>query len=214
MPTASSYQDKPWLASFEQGVPEKVNYETTCLPAFLARSAERFPDKVALLFQGYQMNYRELNQMVDRFAAALTDFGIQKGDRVAILLPNLIPCVVGYFAILKIQYVLSHFRRLGIGRISSVPVVIIIGVIIVRIVISCIIRCYGCHKMTYPADDRDPVILSIKADKQGALSAEPPYLIRFYFHLHAEMIVEQQFLFFEDFDIKIPVIIINRCKDT
>ena len=40
--------------------------------------------------------------MVDRFAACLSKFGIQKGDSVAILLPNVIPCVVGYYAILKI----------------------------------------------------------------------------------------------------------------
>ena len=40
--------------------------------------------------------------MVDRFAACLADFGIKKGDAVAILLPNIIPCVVAYYAILKI----------------------------------------------------------------------------------------------------------------
>ena len=40
--------------------------------------------------------------MVDRFAACLADFGIKKGDAVAILLPNVIPCVVAYYAILKI----------------------------------------------------------------------------------------------------------------
>ncbi len=102
MTTTSSYQDRPWLTSYEQGVPEKVVYEETCLPAFLERSASRFPDNMALLFQGYRMTYRELNQMVNHFAAVLTDFGVRKGDSVAILLPNLIPCVVSYFAILKI----------------------------------------------------------------------------------------------------------------
>ena len=40
--------------------------------------------------------------MVDRFAACLADFGIKKGDAVALLLPNVIPCVVAYFAILRI----------------------------------------------------------------------------------------------------------------
>ena len=40
--------------------------------------------------------------MVARFAAALKDFGVKKGDSVAILLPNVIPCVVAYYAILKI----------------------------------------------------------------------------------------------------------------
>jgi len=96
------YQDKPWLAHYDEGILEFVDHEETCMPEFLNRTADKFPDKMALLFQGYRMTYRELRQMVDRFAATLTDFGIQKGDSVAILLPNLIPCVVSYYAILKI----------------------------------------------------------------------------------------------------------------
>ncbi len=102
MTTSNAYQDKPWLAHYDEGVPEFVDYEETCLPEFLDRSAQKFPNTMALLFQGYQLTYRELKDVVDRFAACLVDFGIQKGDSVAILLPNVIPCVVGYYAILKI----------------------------------------------------------------------------------------------------------------
>ena len=97
-----AYQDKPWLARYDEGVPEFVDYDETCIPEFLNRSAENFPENMALMFQGYRMTYRDLREMVDRFAACLSDFGIQKGDSVAILLPNLIPCVVSYYAILKI----------------------------------------------------------------------------------------------------------------
>jgi len=96
------YQDKPWLASYEKGTPEKIEYEEKCLPEYLERTVSEFPDKMALLFQGYKITYRELNDMVNRFATCLNDFGIKKGDSVAILLPNLIPCVVCYYAILKI----------------------------------------------------------------------------------------------------------------
>ena len=102
MTTSSAYQQKPWLAHYDEGVPENVNYEETCLPDFLSRSAQKFPQNMALLFQGYRVTYRELNEMVDRFAVCLTNFGIRKGDSVAILLPNLIPCVVAYYGILKI----------------------------------------------------------------------------------------------------------------
>ena len=96
------YSDKPWLSSFEEGVPEHVDYEQTCLPAFLDRSAQQFPDRMALSFQGYSVTYGELKEMVDRFAAVLAGFGVKKGDAVAILLPNLIPCVVAYYAILQL----------------------------------------------------------------------------------------------------------------
>ena len=96
------YQDKPWLASYEKGTPEHVDFEETFLPDFLERSTTKFPDNMALLFQGYKVTYRELKNMVDCFATVLTDFGIKKGDSVAILLPNVIPCVVAYYATMKI----------------------------------------------------------------------------------------------------------------
>ena len=97
-----TYQDKPWLSFYEEGVPENVDYEEICLPAILERSVKDYPDNMALLFQGYQVSYRTLGDMVNRFAAYLTDLGVKKGDSVAILLPNLIPCVTAYYAILKI----------------------------------------------------------------------------------------------------------------
>jgi len=98
----NKYQDKPWLSNYEKGVPEKIEFEEICLPEILEQTADKFPEKMALLFQGYKITFRQLNEMANRFSGVLADFGVQKGDSVAILLPNLIPCVVAYFAILKI----------------------------------------------------------------------------------------------------------------
>jgi long-chain acyl-CoA synthetase len=72
------------------------------LPAFLDETAETYPENTALVFEGYRMCYRELRGMVDRFAGALAALGIRKGDRVAIVLPNVIPCVAAYYAVLKL----------------------------------------------------------------------------------------------------------------
>ena len=96
------YMDKPWLKSYEPGVPEFVKYEEVCMPDFLERTAQEFPDKPALIFQGTTVTFGELKEMVDRFAACLADFGVKPKEAVAILLPNIIPCVVAYYAILKI----------------------------------------------------------------------------------------------------------------
>jgi long-chain acyl-CoA synthetase len=92
----------PWLSHYEQGVPATLDYQETCLPEFLEQTAERYPDRMALVFQGYKVTFRQLNEMVDRFAAGLHAFGIGRGDSVAILLPNTIPCVAAYFGILKL----------------------------------------------------------------------------------------------------------------
>ena len=102
MAESIGYHDKPWIKSYEKGVPASINYKTICLPEILSATAKMFPHRPALIFQGYVVSFQQLDTMVDAFAAALSDFGIKKGDSVAILLPNLIPCVVSYYAILKI----------------------------------------------------------------------------------------------------------------
>ena len=98
----ATYQEKPWLKSYEKGVPEFVKYEDLCMPELLDRSTQQFPNNTALIFQGTTITFSVLKDMVDRFAACLADFGVKKGDAVALLLPNTIPCVVAYYAILRI----------------------------------------------------------------------------------------------------------------
>src|SRR5271157_597090 len=97
-----NYSERPWLQSYTVGVPPKITFEELCIPDFLERAAREFPKNMALSFMGYTLTYLQLKDTVDRFATCLTDFGIKKGDSVAILLPNTIQCVVAYYAILKI----------------------------------------------------------------------------------------------------------------
>ncbi len=96
------YSDKPWLSHYQKGVPESKIYDEICLPEVLKNRAESHPDRMALVFEGFRLSYGRLNEMVDRMAACLWNLGIRKGDRVALLLPNCIPCIAGYYAILKI----------------------------------------------------------------------------------------------------------------
>jgi long-chain acyl-CoA synthetase len=100
--TSSTNPEKPWLAHYQSGVPEHFEYEIKCLPDFLERSVERFPGKMALNFQGFEITYKQLQDMVERFAACLHHFGVRQGDAVALLLPNVIPCVAAYYAAMRI----------------------------------------------------------------------------------------------------------------
>jgi len=97
-----TYASKPWLKSYDKGVPAQINYEEICLPDILDRSAAQYPDRMALNFQGCTISFKQLKDMVDRMAACLADFGVKKGDAVAVLLPNMIPCVAAYYAIMRI----------------------------------------------------------------------------------------------------------------
>ena len=96
------YGQKKWLGSYEKGVVDRLKYQKVVIPEFFERTVNAFPQRTALVFQGYQMSFRELQDTVGRFAAVLRKFGVKKGDSVAILLPNTIPCVVAYYAILKV----------------------------------------------------------------------------------------------------------------
>jgi long-chain acyl-CoA synthetase len=96
------YSKKSWLSSYEQGIKENIEFKDVLVSQKLEESTKIFPDNPALIFQGYTLSFTELSEMVARFAAVLKSFGIQKGDSVAILLPNVIPCVVAYYATLKI----------------------------------------------------------------------------------------------------------------
>jgi len=95
------YEDKPWLARYEKGVPENIDYEQITLPEYLENSARQYPERTAIICEKFKISYRRLNEMTNRFAACLSALGVAKGDRVAILLPNVIPCVVSYYATLK-----------------------------------------------------------------------------------------------------------------
>ena len=95
------YSDKPWLKFYQKDVPETVTLNDITIPEILELSANEFPNNNALNFQGFRLTYLELKGMVNRFASYLKASGVKKGDSVAVLLPNVIPAIVSYYAILK-----------------------------------------------------------------------------------------------------------------
>lgn len=68
---------------------------------FLEHSADKFPNKIALICEESRSTYNEINILANRLANALNNFGICRGDRVIIYLPNSKPLVVALFATLK-----------------------------------------------------------------------------------------------------------------
>jgi len=61
---------------------------------FLTHSANRLPDKTALICDGRRLSYGEIELAANRLANALIAAGVKRGDRVAIYLPNSVPVVV------------------------------------------------------------------------------------------------------------------------
>ena len=54
------------------------------------RMSERYPQKTAVVYLGQHFSYSQLRDLSERFAGALVDLGVKKGDRVMIYIPNCI----------------------------------------------------------------------------------------------------------------------------
>jgi long-chain acyl-CoA synthetase len=92
--------ERPWLNNYPEDIPVSLQYEVEPLPHYLKKTASEFPNKVALHFMGKEVTFDELYTHSLRFANYLKKLGIQKGDRVAIMLPNSPQAVIGYYGIL------------------------------------------------------------------------------------------------------------------
>ena len=102
---------KPWLNEYDSGVPATIDYPKIPLQQFLLDAAAKYPNKTALIYGNVvealgntlmdtSMTYGQLLELTLRFAAALQQLGVKKGDRVAIHLPNCPQFVIAYYATL------------------------------------------------------------------------------------------------------------------
>ena len=100
---------KPWLKFYDEGVPLSIDYPPIPLDRLLEESATKHPDHPAIIFGGSvgskvmdsQLTYSELNEAVNRFAAAIQNFGIKRGDRVAMFMPNCPQLVIAYYGTMR-----------------------------------------------------------------------------------------------------------------
>lgn len=95
--------EKIWLKNYPDGIPENVNvHEFSSIKEVLKRSCERFAGLPAYSNMGVSMTYAELDQHSRDFAAYLQNtLGLRKGDRVAIMMPNLLQYPVALFGVLR-----------------------------------------------------------------------------------------------------------------
>lgn len=93
-------QEKPWLMNYPKEIPQTLVYSNQPIQSYLKEVGEKFPDKSAIHFMGKEVPYGELYESALKFANYLRGIGIQKGDRVAIMLPNTPQSVISYFGVL------------------------------------------------------------------------------------------------------------------
>ena len=95
--------DKPWIQHYQPGTPAEIDLsDGATLVSIFEASARRFAERPAFACMGRTMNYAELDRLSAEFAAWLAkDLGLQRGARVAIMLPNLLQYPVALFGALR-----------------------------------------------------------------------------------------------------------------
>ncbi|ANU16895.1 AMP-binding protein [Planococcus maritimus] len=92
--------EKPWLAHYPEEVPHTLTYPSMPVQEYLTKAYEDFPQKTAIHFLGRELSYEELYESAMKMANYLQKLGIQKGDRVSIMLPNCPQAVISFYGIL------------------------------------------------------------------------------------------------------------------
>ena len=102
-------EGRPWLASYPPDVPHSLApFPERSLYSLLDDAARKFPDRPAIAFwvpgapMGKTLTYGQLEKQVDQFSRVLVSLGVQRGDRVGLVLPNCPQYVIGYYAALRI----------------------------------------------------------------------------------------------------------------
>ena len=95
-------RDKPWIKHYDKGVPHSLQpYPEITLVDVVRKTAEDYSERTALFFKGSTMSYGEFERQSNALAAALLSLGVDRGDRVALIMPNSPQMLISEFGIWK-----------------------------------------------------------------------------------------------------------------
>jgi len=94
-------QERVWIKHYDPGIAPEIEVPEIPLHQFLEETARKYPNRTATILKGARLSYAELDQLTDRLAAGLAAMGLQRGDRVAIFMPNSPQFVIAFYGILK-----------------------------------------------------------------------------------------------------------------
>ena len=109
--------DRIWLSSYPEGVPADIDAsQYTSLVALMQESFKKYASRVAYSFMGKDISYAQTDSLSQAFAAYLQGLGLAKGDRVAIMMPNIPQYPVAVAAILRAGLVVVNVNPLYTPR--------------------------------------------------------------------------------------------------
>ena len=117
MQTTVTPSKRIWLGSYPEGVPADIDPDQyPSLVALMEESFARYADRTAYSFMGKSISYRQTDEDSQALAAWLQSLGLVKGDRVAIMMPNVPQYPVTVAAVLRAGYVVVNDNPLYTAR--------------------------------------------------------------------------------------------------
>ncbi len=109
--------DKVWLSEYPAGVPAEIDLdEFASIVDVIDRSCKDFADKVAYVNFGKELRYAEVDRLSTAFGAYLQSLGLQAGDRIAIMMPNVLQYPIAVFGALRAGLVVVNTNPLYTAR--------------------------------------------------------------------------------------------------
>ena len=102
-----------WLDSYTEGAPHEIDPDTyPCVVAIIDEAIARFPDRPAFENMGVRITYAELDRLAKDFTGFLAARGLAKGDRVALMMPNVLQYPVALVGALRAGLVVVNTNPL------------------------------------------------------------------------------------------------------
>lgn len=109
--------EKTWLEHYDTRVPAEIDPDSyTSVIDIFEQSVKKFADKTAYINMGQSMTFAELDAQSAQFAAYLQNSGLERGDAIAIMMPNLLQYPVAMFGILRAGMVVVNVNPLYTAR--------------------------------------------------------------------------------------------------
>jgi len=109
--------DKPWLGQYRANLPAEIDMnEFNSVPDVINKSCDTYRDDVAYMNFGAELTYDEVDRLSAAFGAQLQSMGMQKGDRIAIMMPNVLQYPIAVFGALRAGFVVVNTNPLYTAR--------------------------------------------------------------------------------------------------
>ena len=94
-------QGRIWLNKYPDGLKFDINVPDVTFGDYIDDICKKYSNQIAYEYNGTSFTYNEINDLSNKFANALIKLGVKKGDRVALLLPNIPQFPIALYGILK-----------------------------------------------------------------------------------------------------------------